>query len=42
VNEPRERKVWSQKTERRVTWAVVLVVGGLIAFLVLAWWNLRG
>jgi hypothetical protein len=38
----RERKQWSKETERRVTWALVLVIGLAIAVLVLAWWRLRG
>ena len=42
ISEQRERKVWSDKTQRRVTWTVLIVVALLIAFLVLAWWRLRG
>jgi len=42
IAEQRERKVWSDKTQRRVTWTVLIVVALTIAFLVLAWWRLRG
>jgi hypothetical protein len=42
ISEQREREVWSDKTQRRVTWTVLIVVALLIAFLVLAWWRLRG
>lgn len=42
MSEPRDRKVWSEKTERRVTWAVLLVVGALVALFVVAYWRLRG
>jgi DNA-binding transcriptional regulator of glucitol operon len=43
VNDKRsERKVWSDRTTRSVTWIVVLFVAALIVIYALAWWRLRG
>jgi hypothetical protein len=36
------RKVWSPKTERIVTWVVLLVVALIVAIIALAFWRLRG
>jgi hypothetical protein len=36
------RKVWSPKTERIVTWVVLLVVALIVAIIALAFWRLGG
>jgi hypothetical protein len=37
-----ERKIWSERTTRRITWIMVLFVATLILLYALAWWRLRG